>query len=98
MALSTQEHFDMVMFTNTKAQQIAENGLLSIEGKIAQLRELEACLDASRSRLLCSRLWRLDSLLGTTCARLRRRILVDLGIFIYRLAANTFGLRLDGIC
>jgi len=46
----------MVMFTNTKAQQIAENGLLSIEGKIAQLRELEACLDASRSRLLSSRL------------------------------------------
>jgi hypothetical protein len=36
-----------VMFAESKAQQIAENGLLSTDGKIAQLLGLEARPDAS---------------------------------------------------
>jgi hypothetical protein len=39
----------MVMFAESKAQQIAENGLLSTEEKIAQLRELLARPDTSGS-------------------------------------------------
>ena len=43
----------MVMFAETKAQHIAEDALLSTEEKIAQLSELDARLDASRSRPRC---------------------------------------------
>lgn len=39
----------MVMFAESQAQQIAENGLLSTEEKIAQLRALEVHPDASGS-------------------------------------------------
>lgn len=39
----------MVMFAESKAQQIAENGLLPIDEKIAQLLEFEARPDASGS-------------------------------------------------
>ena len=39
----------MVMFAEPKAQQIAEDGLLSTEEKIEQLYQLGARLDASRS-------------------------------------------------
>lgn len=38
----------MVMFAETKAQQIAEDGLLSTEAKIGLLCELDTCQDASR--------------------------------------------------
>jgi hypothetical protein len=39
----------MVMFAETKAQQIAEDVLLSTEEKTVQLCELDTRLDASRS-------------------------------------------------
>lgn len=60
----------MVMFTETRAQQIAENGLLSTEEKIAQLCDLDARLDASkwkprwpmRSARKSARLWGLSCL------------------------------------
>ena len=42
----------MVMFAEPKASQIAEDGLLSTEERIAQLCELDPRLDASRS--LCN--------------------------------------------
>lgn len=52
----------MVMFAETKAQQIVEDGLLSTEEKIAQLCELDARLDASRSVCNVAPCWRLVGL------------------------------------
>lgn len=52
----------MVMFAETKAQKIAEDVMLSTEEKIAQLCELDARLDASRSVCNVAPCWRLVGL------------------------------------